>query len=177
EREVAADRVPEFVVVAVARAIEEEPHVVAEAGERRVLPDLHRHEDVLALRADDLRRRTVEEKHFRAVGGYLAELRLRDFETRVVHVAERAAGRAHRDFAAMPEVVDEGVALRVGLEHQEGVDFRAEDDRLDVAQKILEADVERGDLFLPLALAELADALAGRRLFLRGFIFRWRRGS
>src|SRR5436189_6155780 len=77
----------------------------------------------------------------------------------------------------MPEVVDEGVALRVGLEHQEGVDFRAEDDRLDVAQKILEADVERGDLFLPLALAELADALAGRRLFLRGFIFRWRRGS
>jgi hypothetical protein len=101
----------------------------------------------------------VQQEDLRAVAGDALELRLGHFEALVVGVLEGVVGRAGHGVAAAPEVVDERVALGVGLEGQERVELRPEHDRLGIGDEVLMPHAELLDARLALALAELAQAL------------------
>jgi hypothetical protein len=72
----------------------------------------------------------VHQEHLRALAHDVAEALFGDLEAGVVGVAERIVGRAEERVAAAPEIVDERLALRVGLQDQERIDLAAERDRL-----------------------------------------------
>src|SRR6266508_5811517 len=73
-------------------------------------------------------------------------------------------GRALRGVAALPEIVDVDVALRVGFENEERVDLVREDDGLDVLEKLPVLLRQFAHPILALAAGELARAgvLLGR---------------
>ncbi len=98
----------------------------------------------------------MQEEELRAVVGELVKALSRGLEAAVVHVLEGEVRRALHAIAAPPEVADERVALGVALQHQERVELGGDDDRLDVGNPILMADVELFDALIPLAPRQLA---------------------
>jgi hypothetical protein len=135
-------------------------------------PDLDRLQEPGAFGAHDVRGRALDEEHLRAVGADALELLFRNVEPRVVRLLELAIDGAGVDVAAIPEILDEGIAVRIGLECQESVELVVEKDRLDITQEVLIPDLEFLDPGGALALRQLANAV---RVFLVfGFRFRGR---
>src|SRR4029079_10891575 len=130
---------------AVARLHEDEADVVPHALDEEVLPDLERLEQTAGEDLDALVGLAVDQPDAGAVGGDVAELLFDRLDAVVILAAEGLVRGALGDVAAVPEVVDVEVALRVGLEQEERVELRALHDRLDVREE------------LPVLLAEVLD--------------------
>ena len=158
--EVAPARLPQHVVDAVLRNVEED---VGGAAVRQpvVMPHLHRLDVVVTVGIEDLRGLAVDDVDGVAIG-MLAILLRRLRDQLVVFGAERLPGGAGRR-VALPEGVDEDVALRVGLQVQERVFLGRLDDRPDVEQELPIDGGKILDALLALGAGELGLSRKARR--------------
>src|ERR1051325_11301367 len=129
-----AGRLPEFVVDAAARDIEDEADVRPDLRDLRVGPDLEVLQEPAGhvVDLDDVGGRAVEEEDLAAVAGGGAVFLARDLQALVVHGA--IAGL--RFLAAGPEVVDVELALGVALQAQKRVELLGLHDRLDLGEEL-----------------------------------------
>jgi hypothetical protein len=120
----------------------------------RVLPDLDRLEEALAVRADNVGGRTVQQELFGALEA--AEVRVLEHARRAIHV-----------IAAAPELLGERVARIVVREREEHVELGRKHDRLDVGGELLMPLGQLLETLPALALREFADGIGAGDFGLR----------
>src|SRR5664280_3824908 len=169
------ERRPQTVVAHPKRLVEEEEDLrEAQRLEPFVVPDLERPVDVLAVDLADAVRRSVHEKDAPLVRIRTPEALLGLLEPHLVYVAERDTDAVRRQRAALPEVLDEMLALVVLAELEQRVALDLREDRLDVLEElaILAGKVVR-ELLALLPRKRLVRDELGRR----GFRLRAGRGK
>ena len=138
------ERHPEPVVADAELLVEEKEHLRhAQGFDALVVPDLDGPVDVLALDLPEPVRRAVEEEDPAHVRVDVPEPRLGLLQAHLVDVLKRRPHPVGERRAALPELVDEAVALVVLTELQERVALEVRDDRFDVVE---EAPVLVGEL-------------------------------